>query len=215
MIINTSGTSDQSAEEKWVNDISYGVILCTDCGVLIETEEDEATCWRCGTHNRRRKKNSLNRTWALTITALILYIPANILPMMDVQIFGQSDKSTILGGVIQFFHMKAYFICFVVFTASFAVPVFKLFSLFYLLIFLNRKSKLTNLQKTKLFFVVELIGKWSMLDVYVVAVMAGLINTGYLLKTTGGYGLIFFGVVVILTMLASHSFDTRLIWDEV
>ncbi len=209
MTVDSSGSKD-----KWINDIDYGGLLCTDCKTLIISDSDEADCPECGSHNIRRKKNSLSRTWALTLASLFLYIPANILPIMDVQIMGQSSKSTILGGVIELFNYEMYFICIVVFVASFVVPVFKIGSLIYLLITVNRKSLLNNKQKTKLFSLVELIGKWSMLDVYVVAVMAGLINIGFLLKTTGGYGLIFFASVVVLTMLASHSFDTRLIWDE-
>ena len=195
------------------NDIDMHKILCTTCGTLLEPEDGEINCPVCGSCVAQRKKDSLARTWALTIASVILYVPANIFPVMDVQIFGDSTKNTIMQGVIQFYNHRMYFICAVVFVASFVVPVFKIGSLFYLLITLNRKSRLTKMQKTRLYGIVELIGKWSMLDVYVVAIMSGLVKTGYMVNITGGVGIVFFCSVVILTMLASASFDTRLIWD--
>ena len=198
-----------------VNDINMGAALCTTCGTLVDSKGvDDGRCPVCNSCLEVRKKNSLQRTWALTIASLLLYLPANFLPMMDLQVLGESEKNTIIEGVIQFFKHEMYFIGAVVFTASFIVPLFKIGVLLYLLISIKRKSRLTNLQKTRLYSIIDHIGKWSMLDVFVVAIMAGLINTGYLLNVTGGTGVVFFAVVVILTMLASASFDTRLIWDE-
>jgi len=197
-----------------MTDIESGVILCKECGTLNRSEDDTAQCSCCGGTIHRRTKDSLSRTWALCITALILYIPANLYPIMDVQIMGESSRNTILGGVIQFFQHGMYFICAVVFVASFVVPLFKLSALFYILLTLRKGRKLSNRRKTRLYSIVELIGKWSMLDVFVVCIMAGLINVGYLLKITAGVGIVYFASVVIITMLASNSFDTRLIWDK-
>ncbi|MCD8552523.1 paraquat-inducible protein A [Seleniivibrio sp.] len=197
-----------------MTDIESGVILCKECGTLNRSEDDTAECRCCGGTIHRRTKDSLSRTWALCITALILYIPANLYPIMDVQIMGESSRNTILGGVIQFFQHGMYFICAVVFVASFVVPLFKLSALFYILLTLRKGRKLSNRRKTRLYSIVELIGKWSMLDVFVVCIMAGLINVGYLLKITAGVGIVYFASVVIITMLASNSFDTRLIWDK-
>jgi len=197
-----------------MTDVESGVILCTECGHLTPSEEETDVCACCGSTIHSRTKNSLSRTWALCITALILYIPANLYPIMDVQIMGDSSQNTILGGVIQFFQHRMYFICAVVFVASFVVPLFKLSALFYILLTLKKGKSLSNRRKTRLYSIVELIGKWSMLDVFVVCIMAGLINTGYFLKISAGVGIVYFASVVIITMLASNSFDTRLIWDK-
>ncbi len=197
-----------------MTDLESGVILCSECGHLTPSEADTDVCDCCGSTIHSRTKNSLSRTWALSITALILYIPANLYPIMDVQIMGDSSQNTILGGVIQFFQHKMYFICAVVFVASFVVPLFKLSALFYILLTMKKGRRLSNRRKTRLYSVVELIGKWSMLDVFVVCIMAGLINTGYFLKISAGAGIVYFASVVIITMLASNSFDTRLIWDK-
>lgn len=195
-------------------DIEIGGILCPTCRTLIDGGgAEEAGCPVCGTHARVRIKESVRRTWALIIAAAVLYIPANLLPVMDVSLLGESYKSTILEGVIEFYKADMFFICAVVFVASFVVPIFKMTVLFYLLVTM-RHSRLTSLQKTRLYFIVELIGKWSMLDVYVVAVMAGLVNSGFVINITGGWGIVFFAAVVLLTMQASASFDPRLIWDK-
>ncbi len=200
--------------EKDMTDIEAGYILCSECGTLVRSDEPESCCGHCGAYVKRRNTDSLNRAWALSITALILYLPANLFPIMDVQIMGESSTNTILGGVIQFFQHQMYFICAVVFVASFVVPLFKLSALFYILLTLNNEKSLSNKRKTALFKIIEIIGKWSMLDVFVVGIMAGLIDTGYMLKITAGPGIVFFASVVILTMMASNSFDTRLIWDK-
>lgn len=197
-----------------MTDIESGMILCKECGTLNQSADDTAICGRCGGVINRRTKDSLSRTWALCITALILYIPANLYPIMDVQIMGESSSNTILGGVIQFFQHGMYFICAVVFVASFVVPLFKLSALFYILLTLRKGRKLSNRRKTRLYSMVELIGKWSMLDVFVVCIMAGLINMGFFLKITASVGIVYFSLVVIITMFASNSFDTRLIWDK-
>lgn len=195
--------------------MDMGAMLCTTCGTLMENSEDEHhLCPVCGSIVHQRKKNSISRTWALTAASIVLYIPANLLPVMDVQIFGDSTENTILQGVIQFYEHEMYFICAVVFVASFVVPIFKMAVLLYLLLTVHKGSRLSNMHKTRLCHILEYIGKWSMLDVYVVAVMAGLIKSGYMINITGGLGIVFFSAVVIMTMLASASFDTRLIWDK-
>ena len=180
---------------------------------LIRSDDDEAVCPVCGNVAVRRRKNSLQRTWALCFTALALYLPANLFPIMNVEFMGNDSSNTILGGVIQFFEHKMYFICAVVFVASFVVPLFKLSALFYILSTLKSGRSVSNRTKTKLYSVVELIGKWSMLDVFVVSIMAGLINSGYFMNISAGPGIVFFAAVVIVTLMASKSFDTRLIWD--
>jgi paraquat-inducible protein A len=196
-----------------VNDLKADAALCATCGTLLQRDEGEMACPVCSSIVHPRLKNSIQQTWALTIASILLYIPANFLPIMDVSIMNDTSSNTILQGVVQFYQYKMYFICAVVFVASFVVPIFKMTALVYLLVSLKRKSRLSKLQRTRLYYIIEHIGKWSMLDVYVVAIMSGLIETGYLIDITGGPGIVFFGLVVVLTMLASARFDTRLIWD--
>lgn len=199
-----------------MTDIEMNAALCLSCRQLIDAEEaehDGLRCPVCGSTVHPRRKNSMEKTWALVITALMLYIPANILPVMSVETFADSSANTILGGVIELFGNKMYFIAAVVFVASFVVPLFKIGSIFYLLITIQARDSLSNSAKTRLFHLIELIGKWSMLDIYVITIMAGLVNMGFLIQIKGGAGATFFAATVIATMLASKSFDTRLIWD--
>ncbi|QAR34400.1 paraquat-inducible membrane protein A [Geovibrio thiophilus] len=200
-----------------MTDIEMNTALCLSCRQLIDASgagTEGLRCPVCGSTVHPRRKNSLQKTWALTITALLLYIPANMLPVMSIETFADSSANTILGGVIELFENKMYFIAAVVFVASFIVPLFKLGSIFYLLTALRVKDRLTNSAKTRLFHLIEVIGKWSMLDIYVITIMAGLVNMGFLIQIKGGAGATFFAATVITTMLASKSFDTRLIWDK-
>jgi len=196
-----------------LNDLKADTALCTTCGTLLQGSEEEMECPVCKSIVNPRLRNSIQHTWALTIASILLYIPANLLPIMNISIMNSTSSNTILQGVLQFYEHKMYFICAVVFVASFVVPIFKMSALVYLLLSLKRKSSLSKLQRTRLYYIIEHIGKWSMLDVYVVAIMSGLIKTGYLIDIAGGPGIVFFGLVVVLTMLASARFDTRLIWD--
>lgn len=206
MTADTTGAS-----EKPVTDINSGAVLCGECGTLFRAKEGEGRCPYCHKMSRVRIKNSVSRTWALVIASMILYVPANLFPIMTLEIMGDERPNTILGGIIQFYQHGMYFICAVVFVASFVVPIFKLVSLVYLLITLKR-GNVSKMRRTKLYGVVEVIGKWSMLDVFVVCVMTGLVNTDKF-SITAGVGIVFFASVVIMTMLASRSFDPRLIWD--
>jgi len=198
-----------------MTDKEMGLIFCRECRTLLKTDGEEAKCPVCNSRVQSRIGNSLEVTWALTICAIILYIPANLFPIMDIQFLGKSSPSTILGGVFELYHAGMYFICAVVFVASFVVPIFKLVVLLYLLLTVGKESKISRKNKTKLFHLIEFMGKWSMLDVFVVSILTGLIHGKGALKITGGLGLIFFAIVVVVTLLASKSFDTRLIWDEV
>ena len=197
-----------------MNDLSVNSSLCTTCGSLLSNNKDGAACPVCGSRVWTRKVNSIQRTWALIITAFLTYIPANFLPIMTFDSFIGVSESTILGGVIELFQNDMYFIGAVVFSASFIVPLFKLFSLLYLLISMGRKDSLTQKSKIKLFHIIEVIGKWSMLDIYVITIMAGLVDMGLFIQIKGGAGATFFAATVIITMLASKSFDSRLIWDK-
>jgi len=196
---------------------SLGLLSCHDCGLLSKPVGGHlaGVCPRCGAHLHLRKVNSLTRTWALLITAAILYIPANLLPVMEAGSMFGSQKDTILSGVIYLWNSGSAPIALLIFFASILVPLAKLFALAYLLISVQRRSLLMPLQRTKLYRMAEFVGRWSMVDIYVVALLVTLVQFGGLATIRPAAGAIAFGGVVVVTMLAAMSFDPRLIWDPV
>jgi paraquat-inducible protein A len=172
-------------------------------------------CPLCGAALHVRVTDCLQRTIALVITATILYIPANVLPIMTTTQLGTPIDSTILGGVVLLIHHGSYPIAAVIFIASVLVPSGKLLAICWLVWSVSRGQKTSLVQRTKLYRVTEFVGKWSMTDVFVVAVLVALIQLGGLLNITAGPAAIAFGGVVIVTMLAAETFDPRLIWDHV
>ena len=197
--------------------LSQGLASCSTCGALSHTDQPIDTaliCPRCGAAIRARKLSSLTRTWAFLIAACILYIPANLLPVMYVTALGKTSEDTIMSGVIVLWNMGSYGISALIFIASFIVPLSKLLALTLLLITVHRQSVWGLEQRAKLYRMVEFIGKWSMLDVFVVTLLTALVHFGSLMSIHIGHGALAFGSVVILTMLASHSFDPRLTWDS-
>jgi len=194
-----------------------GLIRCHTCGKLafdIGHDDYEAHCPRCHAHMHMRATNSLSRTWALLITAAILYVPANILPIMTVTYFGAGQPDTIMSGVILLLQMGSYPVAAVIFIASILVPVLKMVALFILLLSVQIKWGLDDRQRTRMYRVVELVGRWSMLDMFVIALLVALVNFGSLAQIVSGPGATAFGSVVVLTMLAATTFDARLIWDR-
>ncbi|MEJ8821265.1 paraquat-inducible protein A [Variovorax humicola] len=193
---------------------SLGLTACNHCGTVWEQAHDGEPCGRCGTHLHRRKPDSLNRTWAFLIAACMMYVPANMLPVMITKsLFGTQDD-TILSGIIYFWETGAYSLAAIVFIASFLVPLFKLAALLILVVGAQRHSRWRRLQRAKLYHVIEFIGRWSMLDVFVVSLLAGLVQLQGFAVITAGVGIAAFGAVVVLTMLASLSFDPRMTWDD-
>lgn len=188
-----------------------GLVGCQVCELV--TRARYASCPRCGVRLHSRKPDSVARTWALLIAAAIFYLPANIEPVMiTTSIFGM-QRDTILSGVAYLFHSGSWPLAALVFTASILVPLLKLVSLSYLVASVQRRSRARLLQRTRLYRLLEFIGRWSMLDVFVVMVLVALVNLGTLADIEAGEGAVYFGAVVVLTMLASMSFDPRLIWD--
>jgi paraquat-inducible protein A len=176
-------------------------------------EHIHAKCPRCGAVLHLRKPNSIARTWALLLTAAILYIPANVLPIMKVVSFGRAQADTIMSGVIYFIESGSWYLALLIFFASIVVPVLKLIVLSYLLISVQRKSHWRPADRTRLYRVAEAVGRWSMVDVYVVTLMVALVELGALATIEAGPGAVFFAAVVVITMFAAMSFDPRLIWD--
>jgi paraquat-inducible protein A len=155
----------------------------------------------------------VSRSWALLIAAYILYIPANLLPIMVTSSLFGAEKDTILSGVIFLWHSGSWDLALVVFIASIMVPLLKLMALTVLLVSVQRRSIWRPVQRARLYRLVELVGRWSMLDIYVVTVLAALVQIGSLATIKAGPAVVPFGAVVVLTMLAAQQFDPRLIWD--
>lgn len=192
-----------------------GLIGCHVCGLVCrDTVAEGARCPRCGVALHRRKPASYSRTWALLIGALLFYIPANVLPIMRTASPGDIDDNTIISGVVELWTKGSPALACIVFAASIMVPMLKFLSLGMLLISAGRNSDWAREHRAKLYRVVELIGYWSMLDVFVVALLTALVRFGFLSRVEPLPGVIFFGLTVVFTMLASLSFDPRLIWDE-
>jgi paraquat-inducible protein A len=161
-----------------------------------------------------RKNDSIQRTLALLFTACLLYIPANIYPIMYTDQLGTTEPSTILGGVILLINLGSIPVALVIFVFSVLVPSGKLMAMFYLVWTVERHSPLDPRQRSAMYRVTEFIGKWSMVDVFVVAILVALVHLGGLLVIRPGVAALCFAGVVIVTMIAAESFDSRLIWDN-
>lgn len=199
-----------------LDDAEAGVLMsCHGCRQLERrTRDDHAGCARCGAQLHKRKPNSVAISWALTITACILYIPANLLPIMTVTQFGQGEPSTILGGVKLLIHAGMWPVAALVFFASVVVPVMKLVCLIYLLVSVQRRSSWRPKDRTVLYRVLEAVGRWSMVDIFMISILVALVSLGAIATVEPGTGAIAFGAVVIITMMAAMAFDPRLIWDN-
>lgn len=162
----------------------------------------------------RRKPDSIARTWALVIAALVLYVPANVFPVMTVVSLGKAQSDTILSGAIYLLQHGMWPLALVVFVASVLVPLLKLVALVYLLISVQRRSRARPYDRTRIYRITEAVGRWSMVDIYVVTILVALVSLGNLATVEAGLGAVFFGGVVVLTLLAAEAFDPRLIWDN-
>jgi len=199
--------------------VERDLIGCHTCALLVpKTRLDDhghGDCPRCRSPLHSRKANSLARTWALIFSASLLLIPANVYPVMTVIQFGRGDPSTILSGVVHLIEGGMWVLAMIILFASIVIPVLKLIVLSFLLITVKKKSSWRPRDRTVLFRVTESVGAWSMVDIYVVALLVGLVNFGALSTIRPGIGATFFGGVVVITMFAAHSFDPRLIWDNI
>ena len=194
-----------------------GLLSCHACGLLHRPagHAHGLLCTRCGAALHTRKPDSVRRTWALLIAAYILIVPANLLPVMiSGSLFG-SETDTIMSGVVYLWVDGSWPLAAILFIASIAVPFSKLIALTYLLVSVQRRSVLVPRQRTRLYRVLEFVGRWSMIDIYVAALLTALVQFGGLMSIRAGPGAIAFGAVVVLTMFAAENFDPRLIWDPV
>jgi paraquat-inducible protein A len=189
----------------------HGLANCHVCGKLSQVTAH--VCSRCGANLHLRKPNSLHRVSAYLITACILYIPANLLPITVTTQLGQVMESTIIGSVIHLWEQQSYPVAFVIFFASIVIPIAKIIALFWLCWSVYNKHNYKRKERARLFRITEFVGRWSMIDVFVVAILVALIQLGGILMIQPGSAALAFAGVVIITMFAAFAFDPRLIWD--
>lgn len=189
-----------------------GLVSCGGCHLVAPIQNQH--CRRCGKPLSLRKRSSLQITLALVITAMLLYVPANIFPIMSTTLLGTSSPATILGGVVIFVEHGSYVIALVIFTASVLIPIAKMAVIVWLCHSVNSNKKLNHYDLNRIYRVIEFVGKWSMIDVFVVAILVALVQLSGVMVIKPGIAISAFAGVVILTMIAAHHFDVRLIWDK-
>jgi paraquat-inducible protein A len=202
-------------KEMTLSAAAQGYCSCHVCNLVSRPERSSvpAHCPRCGITLHFRKPDSVSRCWALLIAAYILYIPANLMTIMETGSLVKYRKDTIMSGVVELWRTGSWVIAIIVFIASVTIPLLKLISLTLLLVSVQRRSRWHPHQRTRLYRLVELVGRWSMLDIYVVTLLAALVQLGSMATVKAGPAALAFGAVVVLTMFASMQFDPRLIWD--
>jgi paraquat-inducible protein A len=189
-----------------------GLCACHVCGKL-HPHPAPLHCACCGASLHARKRYSIQRAWAWLIAALILYIPANIYPIMITEMLGRATPNTIIGGVINLFQHGAYVVAAVVFSASILIPLLKFSAMSYLLISIQRGTLTRRVDRHRLYRYVDFIGRWSMIDVFVVAILVALVQMGGLAQVLPGPAADAFAAVVVCTMFSALALDSRLIWD--
>jgi paraquat-inducible protein A len=186
---------------------------CEVCGLLSQWHGEGTHCPRCDAHLHRRKPNSQARCWALVITAAILYAPANLYPILTVISFGRGAPDTILSGVKHLLEAGMWPLALLVFFASITVPVLKISGLVYLLIATRNGSRWRLRDRTVLYRIIDVIGRWSMIDIFMLSVLVALVRLGAVASVSPGIGALAFAGVVVITMFAAMSFDPRVMWD--
>ncbi|WP_159875612.1 MULTISPECIES: paraquat-inducible protein A [Aquitalea] len=196
---------------------SQGLWTCHGCGLLCrvgKTQADRASCCpRCGAGLHRRKPHSLQYAWAFLLAAIVCYIPANLMPIMLTEMLSGTQRDTIMSGVAYLWRNGSWPLALVVFIASVLVPLLKILSMLLLLLTVHWRSRWAPRQRTRLYRLLEVVGPWSMLDIYVVGLLVALVQLQSLATIKAGPGAVAFGAVVVLTMLSAMHFDPRLIWD--
>ncbi len=210
-----SSTKHKSSGISHDDIASRKILNCHTCGFLSLHTGELQTCHRCTSSLHYRKHNSIEATWALLASAFVLLVPANVYPVMTVIRFGQGEPSTILSGVLHLIESGMWGLAMIVFVASIVVPVMKLTILFFLLISVHKKSIWRPRDRTLLYRVTEMVGAWSMVDIFLIGLLSSLVRLDSLSTIRPGIGAIFFAGVVVITMFAAHSFDPRLIWDNI
>ena len=188
-----------------------GLIACRRCGQV--HDQHVLACDRCHARLHSRGPDSLQKVWAWLIAGVILFVPANIYPMLLTNTLVEKTESTIIGGVVDLVHYGSYGIAIIVFVASIVIPLAKFFIIAYLAVSVQRKSTLNMHQRHHLFEAVEFSGRWSMIDVFVVAILSALVQLDTVASINPGIAAVSFALSVVFTMLSAQCFDPRLIWD--
>ena len=211
--LDQSSSAERTPRNLLVQPPATGAIGCESCDLVSIPAAGEAHCPRCGVALHARKPNSLARTWALVIAAAVLYIPANLYPVLTVMQLGAGAPSTILGGVEELISSRMYPLAALVFFASIAVPMLKLVGLSVMLITVQIGRTEWLRDRTRLYHFVRWIGRWSMIDIFMESLLGALVRFGSVITIEPGFGAVAFCAVVILTMFAAETFDPRLMWD--
>ena len=188
-------------------------IACTICDLIARGVHEGSHCPRCGATLHIRKPDAFRRTTALVITGFLLYVPANVIPVLTTVRLGRADENTILSGVLELVHNDLWPLAIIVFSASIILPLLKLCGLTWMLIATRLRSRHLLVGRTRFYRMIDLVGRWSNIDVFAVSVLIAALRFGALTEVHAGNGLVAFAAVVIITMIATSSFDTRLMWD--
>jgi paraquat-inducible protein A len=188
-------------------------VSCAACGLLLDAELEQSTCPRCQAKLFRRKPDALRRTLALVIAGFLLYVPANLLPVLSIERFGRDEPSTILGGVRELIANGLWPLAVIVFTASILVPLAKLFGLTLMLVMTGRHSRRWLIGRTRIYRFIDFIGRWSNIDLFMISLLVALVQFGALTRVRPEGGALAFAAVVVITMIASRCFDPRIMWD--
>lgn len=205
-----------AADQTEPTALRQGLVVCSACGLLTRSagRDDPGSCPRCGEALAFRRHGAIQRTWALLIAAAICYVPANLLPVMNTAMPGYAEADTIMSGVILLYESGSWPLALIVFVASVVIPLAKIIALAYLLATVQFRRIAGRAERIRLYRLIEVVGRWSMLDVFVVTFVVALVQLQPFMSVEPGAGVVFFAAVVVLTMLAAETFDPRLIWDE-
>lgn len=198
-------------QEKIVTARDLGVVACRRCAKVWPL--DTATCGRCGHKLVSRDPLSLQRVWAFWLMGFICYIPANTLPMLRTKTLLQVDESTIIGGAVELAHYGSYGVAFIILFASVVIPLGKFWAVAFLALSVRQERVVSTRVRLIMYEIVEYIGRWSMIDIFVVAILSALVQLKTLASISPGPASLFFALSVIFTMLSAQAFDSRMIWD--
>ncbi|AML51019.1 paraquat-inducible protein A [Falsihalocynthiibacter arcticus] len=188
-----------------------GVVACTRCTQVWPV--GTPACGRCGKKIVSREVKSMQRVWALWLVGLMCYVPANVYPMLQTRTLVFTQENTIVDGAIELMHHGSFAVAFIILFASVVIPVGKFMAIAFLALSVNRASNVTKHQRQFVYEMVEYIGRWSMIDIFVVAIMSSLVQLNTIASINPGRASLFFALSVIFTMLSAQAFDSRMIWD--
>jgi paraquat-inducible protein A len=197
--------------QDWLTARRAGLVGCRSCGVV--HAGGTKTCRRCGSALASRDDRSLQRVWAWLIAGMVAYVPANVYPMLLTSTLGRTQENTIVGGAIDLMHHGAFGVALIVFVASVVIPIGKFIAIAYLAISARSATAIRGHGRQRLYEVVEFIGRWSMIDVFVVAILTALVQLNFVAAINPGIAAICFALSVAFTMVSAQNFDPKLLWD--